>query len=203
MSSSHFATQDIKKIYARESKFNKMKIKKNENIDRSLSPTTLSYTHIHCRPPPTPHTQRCIFYLKSANPLRIKLAHPDSSAQLPTLSHKTPGEICLQAKIQRTVKRTLDSWFQMKASTLLLPFLTYPPWTLPGSWDAQNCKAEFPFTMLCAGCCVGGKEHFLLRKLSLVSKFMIIAPAYEMTLHFWYLYSTYRSYFWMKVLLLK
>ena len=29
-----------------------MKIKKNENIDRSLSPTTLSYTHIHCPLPP-------------------------------------------------------------------------------------------------------------------------------------------------------
>ena len=112
---------------------------------------------------PPHHTQRCIFFhLKSTNPLHIKLAHPDSSAPLPTLSHKTPGEICLQVKTQRTVKRTLDSSFQMKDSTLLMLFLTYPPWTLPCSWDAQNCKAEFPFTLLCAGCCVGGKEHVLL-----------------------------------------
>ena len=119
------------------------------------SPSWSSFPH-------TTHRDAFFFHLKSTNPLHIKLAHPDSSAPLPTLSHKTPGEICLQVKTQRTVKRTLDSSFQMKASTLLMLFLTYPPWTLPCSWDAQNCKAEFPFTLLCVGCCVGGKEHFLL-----------------------------------------
>lgn len=152
--------------------------------------------------PHTTHTEMHFFYLKSANPLHIKLAHPDSSAQLPTLSHKTPGEICLQAKIQRTVKRTLDSYFKWKlqlSSCLFWHILL----DLFLAREMHKLQGRIPLHMLCAGCCVGGKERFLLRKLSLVSKFMIIAPAYEITLPFWYLYSTYRSYFWMKVLLLK
>lgn len=112
---------------------------------------------------PPHHTQRCIFLI-----LNLPI-HYTSNWPILTLLHSFPpyptrlqGKICLQVKIQRTVKRTLDSSFQRKASTLLVLFLTYPPWTLPCSWDAQNCKAEFPFTLLCAGCCVGGKEHFLL-----------------------------------------
>ena len=114
--------------------------------------------------PHTTHTQmHFFFYLKSANPLHIKLAHPDSSAQLPTLSHKTPGEICLQAKIQRIVKRTLDSWFQMKASTLLLPFLTYPPRSLPCSWDAQTARQNSPSHALCRVLC-GWERTFLTEK---------------------------------------
>ena len=114
-------------------------------------------------PPHHTHTDAFFFYLKSANPLHIKLAHPDSSAQLPTLSHRTPGEICLQAKIQRIVKRTLDSWFQMKASTLLLPFLTYPPRSLPCSWDAQTARQNSPSHALCRVLC-GWERTFLTEK---------------------------------------
>lgn len=56
-----------------------MKIKKNENIDRSLSPTTLSYTHIHCRPPPhTTHTESIKMAVESTSLRSLRRVGPPS-----------------------------------------------------------------------------------------------------------------------------
>lgn len=106
---------------------------------------------------PFPHTTHRVIFILNL-PIHYTSNWPILTLHTTsTLSPRLQGKsVC--TKIQRTVKRTLDSWFQMKASTLLLPFLTYPPWTLPGSWDAQTARQNSPSPCFVQGVVWVGKN---------------------------------------------